>query len=97
MSNVLYIGMHHDSNGSVMPNYKKIGITTDDVNNRQRSLSRTKSPIGFVMLKAWKLESDARDVERHVHLFLDEYRLAGEWFSDDEDTVTSKVISTMDC
>ncbi len=96
MSNIVYVGTYFDTLGRKMPNDKKIGITTDDVSSRQRALSRTKSPIGFVMLRAWKIGGDARDIERALHSVFKDQQITGEWFKDVDETVIDGVKSVMD-
>ncbi len=95
MSNIVYVGTYFDTLGRELPNDKKIGITTDNVHNRQRALSRTKSPLGFVMLYAWKVDMEARLIEKTLHDLFKDQRITGEWFRDEGETVADGVFSLM--
>jgi len=98
MSNIVYVGTYGDVLGrSISLNDKKIGITTDSVKNRKNSLSNTKSPIQFVMLRAWKINGDAYPVEQSLHKLYLSRRIpdGGEWFEDEDDSILTGVESLM--
>ena len=97
MSNILYIGILVDVLGRTLGIVdKKIGITTDNVDKRAKQLGKTKSPIGYTMIKAWKFEGDSRKVETTLHSLFADQRTEGEWFSDEKDTIIDGVVSFMD-
>ena len=52
--NYIYIGVYLHIKGKKLPLDYKFGVT-DNINDREYSLSRTKSPIKYVMVKAWEL------------------------------------------
>jgi len=72
---------------------KKIGISIDPI-KREYQLNRTKSPIGYRILYVYKVD-DAKKVENMLHAILDSRRIHGEWFTDDEDTLTGEFINFM--
>jgi hypothetical protein len=72
---------------------KKIGKTSD-LTSRENALNRTKSPIGYVMLRAWKTGDKTDIVEQQLHAILAHNRVHGEWFSDnDEDNTLEDRVS----
>lgn len=73
---------------------KKLGKSIDPV-TREVQLSRTKSPIKYRILVVYKVDDMGR-VEKMLHCILDSRRVEGEWFKDDEDTLTSEFISFME-
>ena len=95
-SNIIYVGAYFDIHGRDVLNDKKIGVTTDDVKSRKRDLTPTKSPMGYVMLNAWKVGPEADKIEKVLHNLLEDRKSHGEWFFDDDDTVVSKVQNFME-
>ena len=100
MSNTLYIVKHYlldnkflgeDQLGK-LNQLKKIGIT-DNLKNRIKDLSGTKSPIKAVALRAWNLKGiSAEKIEKGVlHNILSPLRVEGEWFFDEDGTLPSRV------
>jgi hypothetical protein len=67
---------------------KKIGFSEVPV-YRENSLNRTKSPIGYKIILLFEVDN-MRKVEKMLHSILDSRRVYGEWFKDDEDTLTGE-------
>ena len=72
------------------PPIKKIGITTDLPERRERELMGTISPVKVAIVKAWT-GIDARKVESMLHTILDNSRLDGEYFWDGNETLVDAV------
>lgn len=72
------------------PPIKKIGITTDFPERRERELLGTVSPVKISIVKAWT-SIDARAVELMLHTILDNTRLDGEFFWDGNETLVDAV------
>ena len=98
MSDILYIGEHQDVLGRNLGiKDKKIGITTGNVDARQNQLGNTKSPIGYVMLKAWRFSDiDAFQTEQTLHKLFADQKVTGEWFDDDKETIIDGVCKFVD-
>ncbi len=79
----------YDSDTSFPP-VKKIGITTDSPERRERELLGTISPVKIAIVKAWT-GIDARKVESMLHTILDNTRLDGEYFWDGNETLVDAV------
>ena len=75
---------------SSFPPIKKIGITTDHPERRERELLGTVSPVKVTIVKAWT-NIDARKVESMLHTILDNTRLDGEYFWDGNETLIDAV------
>ncbi len=75
---------------SSFPPIKKIGITTDLPQRREKELLGTSSPVKITIVKAWT-GLDARKVESMLHLILDNTRLDGEYFWDGNETLVDAV------
>ena len=75
---------------SSFPPVKKIGITTDHPERRERELLGTVSPVKVAIVKAWT-NIDARKVETMLHTILDNSRLDGEYFWDGNETLVEAV------
>jgi len=85
----IYLGEMYDVLGRELNNTdKKIGISEIPV-NRENSLNRTKSPIGYKIVLLFEVDN-MRKVEKMLHSILDSRRVYGEWFKDDEDTLTGE-------
>ena len=78
-----------DSEASFPP-IKKIGITTDYPERREKELLGTISPVKVSIVKAWT-NIDARKVESMLHTILDNTRLDGEYFLDGNETLVDAV------
>jgi hypothetical protein len=75
---------------SSFPPIKKIGITTDHPERREKELLGTSSPVKISIMKAWT-GIDARKVESMLHTILDNTRLDGEYFWDGNETLVDAV------
>ncbi len=97
MQNTLYIAepifsellQKYDSEASFPP-IKKIGITTDHPERREKELLGTISPVKISIIKAWT-GVDARSIEAMLHTILDNSRLDGEYFWDGNETLVDAV------
>ena len=78
-----------DSDSSFPP-VKKIGITTDHPERRERELLGTISPVKVTIVKAWT-GIDARKIEFLLHTILDNTKLDGEYFWDGNETLIDAV------
>jgi hypothetical protein len=94
MEGYIYLGEYYDVVGRLvaLPD-KKIGFSKVPV-SREYQLNRTKSPIGYRVLEVYKVDN-MNKVEKMLHSILDSRRLVGEWFRDDEDTLTGDFINFM--
>ena len=94
MEGYVYLGEMFDFMGRTIGlTDKKIG-RSEDCLQRENDLSRTKSPIGYRIITAFKVD-DMFKVERMLHSILDSKRTYGEWFRDDDDTLTSEFLNFM--
>jgi len=85
----VYLGQMYDVLGRELNNTdKKIGFSEVHL-TRQNSLNRTKSPIGYEIVLLFEVDN-MRKVEKMLHAILDSRRVYGEWFSDEEDTLTGE-------
>ncbi|MBL4584017.1 MAG: GIY-YIG nuclease family protein [Pseudomonadales bacterium] len=75
---------------SSFPPIKKIGITTDHPERREKELLGTVSPVKVSIIKAWT-NVDARKIESMLHTILDNTRLDGEYFWDGNETLIDAV------
>lgn len=94
MEGYIYLGEYYDVLGRELDaTDKKIGKTIS-LTQREYQLNRTKSPIGYKIISSY-LVDDMNKVERLLHAILDSRRLVGEWFKDEEDTLTGEFINFM--
>ena len=94
MEGYIYLGQYYDVLGRTLTlSDKKIGLSKDPV-SREYQLNRTKSPIGYSIIAVYKVD-DMNKVEKMLHSILDSRRVFGEWFKDDEDTLTGEFINFM--
>lgn len=94
MEGYIYLGEHYDVMGrEITITDKKIGLSVNPI-SRENQLNRTKSPIGYRIISAYKVDN-MNKVEKMLHAILDSRRVYGEWFKDDEDTLTSEFINFM--
>lgn len=75
---------------SSFPPIKKIGITTDHPERREKELLGTISPVKISIVKAWT-NIDAKAIESMLHNILDNLRLDGEYFWDGNETLVDAV------
>ena len=94
MEGYIYLGEHYDVLGrEINITDKKIGLSVNPI-SRENQLNRTKSPIGYRIISAYKVDNMNR-VEKMLHAILDSRRVHGEWFKDEEDTLTGEFINFM--
>ena len=94
MEGYIYLGEHYDVlNREIGISDKKIGLSISPV-DRERSLTKTKSPIRYRIVAVYKVD-DMRRVEKMLHSILDSRRVFGEWFKDDDDTLEGDFINFM--
>lgn len=94
MEGYIYLGQYYDILGRELNlSDKKIGLSANPV-SREYQLNRTKSPIGYTIISVYKVD-DMNKVEKMLHSILDSRRVYGEWFRDDEDTLTGEFINFM--
>lgn len=90
----IYLGELYDVLGRTMDiNDKKIGLSINPI-GRENQLNRTKSPVGYRVVTSYKVD-DMNKIEKMLHSILDSRRTFGEWFKDDEDTLTGEFINFM--
>jgi hypothetical protein len=94
MEGYIYLGEYYDVVGRPvsLPD-KKIGFSKIPV-SRVNQLTNTKATIGYRVLEVFKVDN-MKKVETMLHSILDSRRLSGEWFSDDEDTLTGEFVNFM--
>ena len=100
----IYIGEHYhrggltlyakNKDGDLVQLEKKIGKTVD-LGARENELSRTKSPIGYSMIAAWRTDDETAKIETSLHSLLDHDRVHGEWFRDVNDDLINRVADYM--
>jgi len=94
MEGYIYLGELYDVLGRELSiGDKKIGLSAQPL-NREYQLNRTKSPIGYKIISAFKVDNMYK-VEKMLHAILDSRRVFGEWFRDDEDTLTGEFVNFM--
>lgn len=94
MEGYIYLGELYDVLGRELSiSDKKIGLSTQPL-NREYQLNRTKSPVGYKIISAFKVDN-MNKVEKMLHAILDSRRVFGEWFKDDEDTLTGEFVNFM--
>ena len=79
---------------SSFPPIKKVGITTDHPERREKELLGTISPVKIAIVKAWT-GVDAKRIELMLHGLLDNLRLDGEYFWDGNETLVDAVSDFM--
>lgn len=94
MEGYIYLGELYDVLGRELTiSDKKIGLSAQPL-NREYQLNRTKSPVGYKIISAFKVDN-MNKVEKMLHAILDSRRVFGEWFKDDEDTLTGEFVNFM--
>ena len=84
-SQYVYIGQYYHIKGKQIPLDYKFGVT-DSLDMREYQLSRTKSPIKYMILRAWEIPISVKreSVERLIKwLFKDENYKSTEWYDVD--------------
>jgi len=89
----VYIGQYYHIKNKELPLDFKFGVT-DSINQREYSLGRTKSPIKYMILKAWEIPSNINreKVEKFIATVFSEYKYDGcEWYDIDGELFKSKI------
>ena len=89
----VYIGQYYHLKNKELPLDFKFGVT-DNLNQREYSLGRTKSPIKYMLLRAWELPSNVKreKVEKLISTIFDENKYDGcEWYDIDGDVFQDKI------
>ena len=89
----VYIGKYYHLKNKELPLDFKFGVT-DNLNQREYSLGRTKSPIKYMLLRAWELPSNVKreKVEKLISTIFDENKYDGcEWYDIDGDVFQDKI------
>lgn len=89
----VYIGQYYHIKNKELPLDYKFGVT-DNLDQREYSLGRTKSPIKYMILKAWEIPSNVKreKVEKLISTIFDEHKYDGcEWYDIDGDVFQSKI------
>ena len=89
----VYIGRYYHIKNKELPLDYKFGVT-DNLDQREFSLGRTKSPIKYMILKAWEIPFNVQreKVEKLIANIFAEYKYDGcEWYDVDGDLFQSKV------
>jgi hypothetical protein len=89
----VYIGRYYHLKNKELPLDYKFGVT-DNLDLREVSLGRTKSPIKYMILKAWEIPSNVNreKVEKLIAIIFAEYKYDGcEWYDVDGDLFQSKI------
>jgi hypothetical protein len=95
MEGFVYLGELYDIMGRELGiTDKKIGYSLNPV-KRENQLNRTKSPIGYRILYAYLVE-DVILFERAFHNVFQSQRTVGEWFNDDDNTITEIFLRFME-
>lgn len=94
----IYIGEYYHIKEKEIPLDCKFGVT-NDLSSREYSLSRTKSPINYRMVKAWRVPDNMKreDIENLISIVFSEQKYDGyEWYDIDLETFYDKIISIFD-
>lgn len=89
----VYIGQYYHIKNKELPLDFKFGVT-NSLNQREYSLGSTKSPIKYMILKAWEIPSNVsrEKVEKLIATVFSEYKYDGcEWYDIDGDLFKSKI------
>lgn len=89
----IYIGQYYHIRNKELPRDYKFGVT-NSLEQREFSLSRTKSPIKYMILKAWEIPFNVNreKVESLISLIFSEYKYDGcEWYDIDGDLFKDKI------
>jgi hypothetical protein len=89
----VYIGMYYHIKNKMLPLDCKFGVA-NNLEEREYALSRTKSPIKYMILRAWEIPSNVKRemVEKLIAIIFAEYKYDGcEWYDIDGDLFQSKI------
>ena len=95
---IIYVMRHIDIGGYIDIPYKKVGITgagNATLTSRLQQISNTKSPIKAQCVAAWEHEN-AQAVEKALHSLLENIRIEGEWFLDNDDNLVERMQPIME-
>lgn len=96
--NWIYIGEYYHIANKEMPSDCKFGVT-DDLTKREYSLNRTKSPINYRMVKAWRVPDNMKreDVEVLISIAFSEQKYDGcEWYNVELEEFYTKILTLFD-
>ena len=96
--NYLYIGTYYHIGGKELPDDYKVGVT-NDLKIRENELGRTKSPIKYLILRAWEIPSLIKrtDVEKLISLVFSNSKYDGcEWYDYDKQEFQDKIVELFD-
>lgn len=91
----VYIGQYYHIKNKELPLDFKFGVT-DNLDQREYSLGRTKSPIKYMILKAWVIPTNVsrEKVEKLIATIFSEFKYDGcEWYDIDGDIFQNKISS----
>jgi ribosomal protein S7 len=89
----VYIGRYYHIKNKELPLDYKFGVT-ENLDQREFSLSRTKSPIKYMILKAWEIPINVKreKVEKLISTVFAENKYDGcEWYDIDGDMFQGKI------
>lgn len=89
----VYIGQYYHIRNKELPVDYKFGVTTN-LNQRERELSRTNSPIKYMIINAWEIPSNIirEKVENIIELIFNDSKYPGcEWYDIDGETFKIKI------
>lgn len=92
-ANFVYLMKNFDRLGrdiGELANDKKIGKSVNPP-QREKQLNPTKHPLGIALYKCWRTDNWTHEHEKGLHAILDDANVDGEWYSDTEDTLTSRL------
>ncbi len=95
---IIYVMRHIDIGRHINIPYKKVGITgagNASLTSRLHQISNTKSPIKAQYVAAWK-HDNAQALEKALHSLLENMRVEGEWFFDEDDSLVERMQPIMD-
>ena len=91
----VYIGKYYHIGGKELPSDYKFGVT-ENLDQREYSLSRTKSPIKYMIVRAWEIPitQNREMVEKLISVVFGESKYDGcEWYDIDLETFDGKISS----
>tara|TARA_Y100000385_G_scaffold141268_1_gene146623 strand:- start:234 stop:980 length:747 start_codon:yes stop_codon:yes gene_type:complete len=95
----VYIGQYYHIKNKELPFDFKFGVTKN-LTQREYSLGNTKSPIKYMILRAWELPKmvTREEVEHLIALVFDENKYDGcEWYDIDVETFEGKISEIFKC
>jgi hypothetical protein len=89
----VYIGQYYHIKNKQLPLDFKFGVT-NNLDQREYSLGSTKSPIKYLMIKAWEIPSNVsrEQVEKFISTIFSDHKYDGcEWYDIDGDDFQDKI------